>query len=273
MPKAPRTALIGVGAVSQSWVAKLPGLRQNLGPVKSVSLRIASRLVNSIKAGIATESYEAIKKAELVLIAVPDAQFPVWLAQLAGCGVDWSGTSFAVCSRNLDSSSLLPLRDLGASTASLDEMEAYEGKRYLFEGENLALHRVRRLVEEEGTARIVRIHQRMRPVYDAGLTFASGMTFPIIAAAVDTMRAAGLHTKVAEGVVEVAVIGALRAFLRAGKRGWAGPIARADREELRKQYQSLFDVEPELAEMYLKIALDYLLESAPGVTRATTSAP
>ncbi len=267
MPKAPKTALIGVGPVSQSWVAKLPGLRHNLGPVKSASLRIASRLVNSIKSGVPVDSFEALRKSEIILIAVPDDQFPAWLQQLLECGVDWIGTSFIICSKTLDSASLEPLRACGASTASLDEMEAYEGKRYLFEGEKLALHRLRRLVEEEGTARLVQIYAGKRQVYEAGLTFAAGMTFPMIAAAVDTMRAAGLHAKVAEGVVETAVIGALRAYLRAGRRGWSGPIAHADRDELRKQYRSLFEVDPGLAEMYMKIALDYLVEAMPGPKR------
>ena len=262
MAKAPRTALIGVGPVSQSWVAKMPGLRQNLGPVRSSSLRIASRLVNSIKAGTPTDSFDAISKAELVLIAVPDAQFHKWLEQLLNCGADWSSTSIVICSRKLDSGSLQQLRASGASTASLDEMEA-GAKRYLFEGENLALHRLRRLVECEGAGRIVRIHERMRPVYEAGLTLASGMIFPMIAAAVDSLRAAGLHSKAAEGAIEMAVTNTLRSYLRAGKRGWTGPIADADRAELRTQYKGLCDVDPSLAEMYLKIALDFLVELAP----------
>ena len=268
MAKAPRTALIGVGPVSQSWVAKLPGLRQNLGPVRSSSLRIASRLVNSIKAGTPTDSFDAISKAELLLIAVPDAHFDQWLEQLLNCGADWSGTSIVVCSRKLDSASLEPLRAKGASTASLDEMEAFENNRYLFEGQKLALHRLRRLVEGDGTGRIIGIHERMRPVYEAGLTFASGMIFPMIASAVDSLRAAGLHSKAAEGVIELAVTNALRSYLRAGKRGWSGPIADADRVELRRQYNGLFDVDPTLAEMYLKIALDFLVEMAPNAKRS-----
>ena len=84
----------------------------------------------------------------------------------------------------------------------------------------------------------------------------------VIAAAVDVMRAAGIHAKVAESTVETAVIGALRSYLRAGRRGWTGPVARADRDELRRQYHALFDINANLAEMFLKIAVDYLAESA-----------
>lgn len=84
------------------------------------------------------------------------------------------------------------------------------------------------------------------------------MTFPMIAAAVDSMRAAGIHAKMAEN----AVMGAVRAYLRAGRRGWTGAVTRSDHDELCRQYQALFEVDEELAEMYLKITVDYLAETA-----------
>ncbi len=262
MRKAPRTALIAEGSVTQSWVGKLPGLQKNLGPVRGVSLRNASRAVNVIKAGVSSDDYSDFLKCEVVLIDVPDARLPVWVDELVNCGHNLTKLSFVLCSNRLDSGALSALKRCGAQTASLSEMEGFAGKRYLFEGDNIALHRLRRLVEAEGTARIVEMNPGMRPVYEAGLTFAAGMTFPMIAAAVDAMRAAGIHAKVAESTVETAVIGALRSYLRAGKRGWTGPVAHADRDELRRQYQALFDIDSNLAEMFLKIAVDYLAESS-----------
>jgi hypothetical protein len=260
MSKAPRTALIAEGSITQSWVGKLPGLKKNLGPVRGVSLRNASRAVNLMKAGIASDDYSDFLKCEVVLIDVPEARLPIWVEELLNCGHKLAKLSFVLCSARLDSEALSALKCSGARIASLSEMEGFGGKRYLFEGDNTALHRLRRLVEEDGTARIVEMNTRMRPVYEAGLTFAAGMTFPMIAAAVDTMRAAGIPTKVAESTVETSVIGALRAYLRAGRRGWTGPVARADRTELRRQYQALFDVDPSLAEMFLKVAVDYLAD-------------
>ncbi len=262
MPKAPRTALIAEGSVTQSWVGKLPGLKKNLGPVRGVSLRNASRAVNLMKAGSATDDYGELLKCEVVLLGVPDAKLAAWVDELLNCGHNLAKLSFVLCSNRFDSEALSALAGRGANTASLSEMEGFPGKRYLFEGDNIALHRLRRLVEEDGTARIVEMNPRMRPVYEAGLTFAAGMTFPMIAAAVDAMRAAGIHAKVAESTVETAVIGALRSYLRAGRRGWTGPVARADHDELRRQYHALFDINSNLAEMFLKIAVDYLAESA-----------
>ncbi len=260
MPKAPRTALIAEGSVSQSWVGKLPGLKKHLGPVKGVSLRNASRAVNLMKAGSACDGYSELLKCELVLVSVPDERLSAWVDQILNCGLSCAKVAFVLCSNRLDSEVMSALRCRGAHVGSLSEMDGFAGKRYLFEGENVALHRLRRLVEEDGTARIVEMNARMRPVYEAGMTFAAGMTFPMIAAAVDAMRAAGLHSKVAESTVEAAVIGALRAYLRAGRRGWTGAVARSDRDELKRQYHALFELDENLAEMYLKIAVDYLAE-------------
>lgn len=254
--------MIAEGSVSQSWVGKLPGLKKHLGPIRGVSLRNASRAANLMKAGNASDDYSELLKCELVLVGVPDARLAAWVEDLLNCGVSCAKVGFVLCSNRLDSGALSELKCRGAHIGSLSEMDGFSGKRYLFEGDNVVLHRLRRLVEEDGTARIVEMNARMRPVYEAGITFAAGMTFPMIAAAVDVLRAAGLHVKVAESTVETAVIGALRAYLRAGRRGWTGAVARSDRDELRRQYQALFDLDENLAEMYLKIAVDYLAESA-----------
>jgi predicted short-subunit dehydrogenase-like oxidoreductase (DUF2520 family) len=263
MSKGPRTALIAEGAVSQSWIVNLPGLRRSLGPVMGLSLRNASRIVNLIRCGVATNCCEHIHNSELVFIAVPDDQLAKWVDRILQHGEKLKKLAFVCCSSRADSGALHRLAEHGSQTGSLSEMEGFEGKRYLFEGDNVILHRLRRLIEADGAARIIQMDKRKRRVYEAGLTFANGMTFPMISAAVETMRAAGIHVKVAESAVENAVIGALRAYLRAGKRGWTGPIAKADREELRRQYTAVFEVDPVLAEMYLKIAVDYLVEKAP----------
>lgn len=261
MPKAPQTALIAEGPVSQSWVSRLPGLRKHLGPLKGLSLRNASRVAKLIRAGTASDSYDELKKCELILICVPDARLTSWLEDIATCGTAWTNSSFVLCASAKGSDGVKSLQEMGAHTGSLSEMDGFGGNRFLFEGEKVVLQKLRRLVEAEGSARVFAMNEGMRAVYDAGITFAAGMTFPMIAAAVDAMRAAGLHAKIAESAVEAAVMGAVRSYLRAGKRGWNGPIAKVDRLELRRQYQALFKHDEVLAEMYLKIAVDYLVET------------
>ncbi len=257
MAPVPRTALIVEGAVSDSWLLHLHNLRQCLGPVMGLSLRNASRAVNQLRAGSPVNDLTILTRADLLLISVPAASLPQWLNRLTTTPQDWPKTAVVLCSSHLGSEALTPLRQAGAPTGSLSAMDGME-RRFLFEGHKLAGRRVRRLVEEGQHAKLFEIKAGQKAVYEAGLSFASGMTFPLIAAAVDSFRAAGLHPKFAESTVETAVVHALRSYLRAGRRGWTGPVARADRDELARQYQALFTVDEQLAEMFLKIALDYL---------------
>jgi predicted short-subunit dehydrogenase-like oxidoreductase (DUF2520 family) len=253
MGPAPRTALIVEGAVSDSWLLQLHTLRDCLGPVMGVSLRNASRAVNQLRAGSPSNDLAALTRADLLLISVPADSLPQWLTRLAPVAEDWRNTAVVLCSDDLGSEALASLHAAG-SLAAMDGLD----RRFLFEGHKLAGHRVRRLIEAGQHARLFEIKAGHKSVYQAGLSFAAGMTFPLIAAAVDSFRAAGLHPKFAESTVETAVLSALRGYLRAGRRGWTGPIARADRDVLARQYQALFTVDEELAEMFLKIALDYL---------------
>lgn len=264
MTKAPLTALLGAGSVSQTWVGRLPGLRQNLTLVLSSSLRVASRISNQLRAGRPIESMNALAKAELIFIGVPEDQITGTITTLLVEAQRWQNCSFVLCSRQGDSVALEGLRERGASVGSLSVLDGFDERRYVFEGDKVAFHRTKRLIELEGTARVLEMESGMRRVFEAGLTFAGGMTFPMISAAVEAMKAAGLQGKQAEGIVEAAVVNSLRSYLKSGKRGWSGPIAKGDREELRRQYNALRESDEDLGEMFLKMALDYLVERASG---------
>lgn len=263
MPAAPRTALIATGPVSASWVAKLPGLRQHLEFVKAGSLRVASRIANTLHAGLAVDHYEDLRHAELILIAVPPQDLPDVLEEFRRASLHWTRHVIILCGNRIDTQCLYPLRELGARIGSLDVMDGFEDQRFLFEGDRPALQRLKRLVETKGRAKIVEMEERRRAVYEAGLTFANGMAFQLIAAAIETMRGAGLPEKQAAIAVEMALMRALRAYVHGGRRGWTGPLAEGDREELSRQYHGLLETNPQLAELYLKFAIDYLLETGP----------
>lgn len=260
MRKAQLTALVGAGPVSHSWVARLPGLRQSLALVKSSSLRVASRIANQLRAGRGVESLSELAKADLILIAVPEESLAELIAEFVSEGTRWAGNAFVLCIPGTDSSLLTPLQEMGGLVGSLSMLDGFENRRYVFEGDKTAYHRVKRLIEQEGTARVIEMEAGMRRVFEAGLTFAGGMTFPMISAAVESMKVAGLRGKEAEGIVEAAVVNSIRSYLKSGKRGWAGPIAKGDREELRRQYQALQANNEDLGEMFLKMALDFLVD-------------
>src|SRR5712691_864237 len=64
-------AVAGGGRVSGSFVARLPRLAADLGPVAAQSYRLASRIVNSIGAGYPVKSYEDLGDSALILVCAP----------------------------------------------------------------------------------------------------------------------------------------------------------------------------------------------------------
>ncbi|MDX2269315.1 MAG: DUF2520 domain-containing protein [Bryobacter sp.] len=269
MATAPRTALVAAGPVSVSWVAKLPGLRSHLQFVKAGSLRVASRIANSIRAGEAVEHYEDLRLADLVLVYVPGGDLGATVDEMSKAAMRWKDRAIVLCGKTLDPHQLLPLKQAGAAVGSLDPMEGFDEKRFLFEGDRNALLRLRRLVEMEGTAKVVELERQGRAAYEAGLTFAESMTFQMVAAAVESFRTAGLRDKQAEIAVEAAVLRALRSYLTAGRRGWSGPLANGDHEELSRQYKALASTRPDIAELFLKFAIEYLAERGPELGKPT----
>jgi predicted short-subunit dehydrogenase-like oxidoreductase (DUF2520 family) len=134
------------------------------------------------------------------------------------------------------------------------------------------LLKLKRLVEAQGRAKIIEMEERRRAVYEAGLTFANGMTFQMLAAGIEAMRSAGLTDKQAFVAVETAVMRALRGYVAAGRKGWTGPLAEGDRVELGRQYHALREANPQLAEVFLALAIEYLLERGAELGKRSTKA-
>src|SRR5438270_771973 len=88
--------LIGAGSVLRSPVAALPRLREKLGPVLSVSINVAGRIANGLRAGSPARTFENLRHCSIVLISVRDDQLPEFVKRLAASG-GWHGKSFLIC--------------------------------------------------------------------------------------------------------------------------------------------------------------------------------
>src|SRR5689334_14150914 len=106
MKKPKSVALIAAGNLADSPVSRLWGLPERLGPVKSVSYRLASRMANSLRAGHAAKDYAEVGDCELILISVPDEMLAATTAELASAGISWAGKAAVIASALLDSSEL-----------------------------------------------------------------------------------------------------------------------------------------------------------------------
>src|SRR5260370_33960967 len=118
MKKATPVALIGAGKLAGSPVARFQWLSKQLGPVKSSSFRLASRIANSLRAGHPVRDYAEFDACRLILVSVPDAMLPAVVGEIASANICWRNKSIVLCSASLGSGELSVLSAPGASVAS-----------------------------------------------------------------------------------------------------------------------------------------------------------
>src|SRR5689334_6307166 len=124
----------GGGRVSASFIARLPRLAAELGPVAAQSYRLASRIVNSLDAGHAVRSYAGLNDSALILICAPVSAVAAIVSALAG-SLDCRGKTVILCDSGADSSVLIALRSQGAAVASVHMIPGSNGQRFAAEGD------------------------------------------------------------------------------------------------------------------------------------------
>ena len=76
MKKAQSVGLIGTGSLTDSPLTRFWWLSERLGPVKSASYRVASRIANMLQAGHPVKDYAEFESCVLILICVPEETVP-----------------------------------------------------------------------------------------------------------------------------------------------------------------------------------------------------
>ena len=251
--------LYGGGAVSASFLAGLPRLGSQLGPVAATSYRLASRIVNGLRAGHAVKDLAAFGPCPVVLVAVPETTLTAAGSHLAAAHVRWTGKVVLLCGCGPESRVLDGVRSRGAAVGSVGPVEFTDG-RYIVEGDRPAVREARRLVREL-RGRAIELPRSAAPLYDAGVTLATSLFTPLIAASVDSLRKAGCSRIVAAEVAEGLFQKTLRAWAHVGRRSWTGPVARGDLTAMGKQIEALARHDPAAARYYRQasaFAFEYL---------------
>ncbi len=251
MKISPWVGLFAAGPVSPA-LARLPGLHAQLGPVTAASLRVASRIANGLKAG-----YHAIPQnigdAPLLLVSGPEAALPALLELALSSGLDWSNRALVLFDSQLDSHDLTAFAQLGAEVASLDPLDGFSDLRFCGEGDPLALRKVKRLLTACQSYLYV-LEPGKKQVFSAGLAFTGTLATPLLAAAVDCFRKAGLGPKDAAVIAERALLVTLRAWQKAGRQGWSGVLPQRDLEAVRRQLAALGEENSILGEYFSQTA-------------------
>lgn len=242
-------SLVGAGCVSGSFVARLPRLTFELGPVAAQSFRLASRIVNSIGAGRPVKGYQDLARHKTILLCIPARSLPAIVGALS-TSLPWRGKTALLCGGGGDSRHLQPLRALGASTGSMHLIAGLDdGTRFVVEGAPAAVREARRLTRQLG-ARMEEVHTIHLDAYSAGLAFGTTLFTPLLEASVQSLVASGLKKANAIKISEALFQRSLRAYMHAGRRSWNGPLADGDGEAVLRGLDALCTSRPLLARYY-----------------------
>jgi predicted short-subunit dehydrogenase-like oxidoreductase (DUF2520 family) len=243
MKRVKPVALVGAGNLTDSPLTSFLRLSDQLGPVKSQSYRLASRISNIFRSGRPVKNYTELDACRLILICVPEATLPKVVSELASSGISWRGKALVLCSMWLDSSQLSELSARGAAIGSLSPIPGFDGIedfRYLVEGDKLAILEAKRLLARKNQ-RVIAIERSLKHFYLAALTCTGDLLFALLVAASASLRHAGLPSPLSATILEKQIGRALRSYLKSGRN--ASPTPR----ELSRQLHALSAADPTLA--------------------------
>lgn len=209
-------ALVCSGPVSRSTVARLPGIREQLGWVKAPTFRMASRAANSLKSGVAVADYSALDRAHTILISVPMDVLHRHVQELLAAEITWRGKVVAVIETDCDSTVLRCFRSLGAHCATLTSVGGPEDRSVLIEGDSEAVRILRRFIGTNLPVLTIATATK-KPFLDT-VEKASSSLLPLVSGVVENFRAAGLTKTQSESLAATLVGNTLNGYFRGGRR-------------------------------------------------------
>jgi len=218
MRKPRLVALLASGNAAGCPVLRALAHAEAIGPVASTSFRVASRMVNTIRAGRAVPSLEEFENCPLILISVPAQLAGSAVVQLAGAPLEWKRHTVILIGS--DARSLAPLARLGAVTGLVAAVPGFEERLFVLEAERAALRELRPLLAGRGV-QIILLPPGARVRFDAGVSLAGHALFPMLVAAGAAFASTRLPRHLTDSVLEKTVQRAVRTWLRSRRRGWS----------------------------------------------------
>jgi predicted short-subunit dehydrogenase-like oxidoreductase (DUF2520 family) len=240
MKKAQSVGLIGTGSLTDTPLTRFWWLSERLGPVKSASYRVASRIANMLQAGHPVKDYAEFESCILILLCVPEETVAQVVSEMLSAGISWRGKAIVLCSTWLDSGELRELSARGASVGSIAPIPGFDDERYLVEGDPFAIRQSKSLVEYRDR-RAVAIERPLKPFYLAALTCTGTLLFALLHVAFQSLHRARIPPGLSATLLERQITRTLRSFLKGGQRAYPEP------RELPRQLRALSAVNPELA--------------------------
>ncbi|GIV60811.1 DUF2520 domain-containing protein [Rhodocaloribacter litoris] len=254
----PRFALIGAGGLGTALGLRLAACGYTVRAVVSRSGVSARRLAARVGA-VATPLDDLPGDVEVVLCCVPDDALAPLVEALSRLPRDWAGTVVAHTSGTRSSEALAPLARRGALTLRFHPLqsfppgsppERFDGIYVGLEGRPAARAFGERLATGLG-ARPVTIPAGAGPRYHLAATLASNFLVTLMALAAEVLAGAGFDRPTARAMLQPLVEGTWRNLAdRLPEEALTGPVARGDRETVRRHLQALHQDLPHLLPVY-----------------------
>ncbi|MFC4003950.1 Rossmann-like and DUF2520 domain-containing protein [Prauserella oleivorans] len=264
-----RPARLAVGVVSAGRVGSVLGAALAraghtvvaASGVSDASVRRAERLLPGVPL---LPPDEVARRADLVLLALPDDVLPAMTSGLATTGALRAGQIVVHTCGAHGVGVLQPVTDVGALPLALHPVLTFTGRAEDLErlascsigitaasGDDAAWNVGEALAVEMG-AEPVRIPEGARPLYHAALAHGANHLVTLIADCVELLRGNGVQNP--ERLVAPLLSAALDNVLRHGDRALTGPVARGDADTLAAHLRVLGDKAPDVEPAYAALA-------------------
>src|SRR5450755_1358842 len=218
MRKPQQLALFAAGKISDFGILSFPAVRDRLGPVRASSLRVASRMVNQLRAGHAVQEFKEFDHCPVILICFPESRIAAAIRELSSQNLDWSRKTVILCNDWAPGSSHIELlRGLGASVGVLLELSGEGRPLYLLESDNRTLRETRRLLVSTG-ANLVPVLPGSRLSLLAALQCAGPLFFSLLMAGTECLRNTGIPAPVTGSLLQRSFARTFRTYLSSGKK-------------------------------------------------------
>src|SRR5581483_4492136 len=223
------TALLAAGNAAASPLLRNNSVRTSLGPVKCVSLRVASRLVNGLRAGHPVDDFAEIDDCRLILAVGPHARMADLVAELRDAPLKLSNKSLVICGDGRFAD--LPKLDL--HMARIREVPGFEDRWFVVDGDREAATEVRRVLGP--SIRFTVLPAENVALWDGALLILEQALLTVTAAADDCLRRVSVPPAHADELVHRALERAARVWTRGKRRIWTGA---AEAEEIESRLRA-----------------------------------
>jgi predicted short-subunit dehydrogenase-like oxidoreductase (DUF2520 family) len=260
-PASLTVGVVGAGRVGSALGAALARAGHRVVAASGVSEASRERARRYLPGVPLTEPPDAVARAELVLLTVPDDALPGLVAGLAATGAELAGRLLVHTSGRYGTGVLAPAVERGALPLALhpvmtftgrpDDIDRLAGTSFGVTAPDRLRPAAEALVIEMGGEPVF-IREEDRGLYHAALASAANHLVGLVTEASDLLRAAGAANP--GRMLGPLLFAALDNALRLGDAGLTGPVARADVDTLARHVEVLGAASPRALSAYLALA-------------------